>query len=227
MSVLGASWRRWLALALMAVLLGAVFVRLGFWQLARAHRPHSVSSATVALSQVSVLGQALPEASVGTSVSATGQYDGSHELLIHRQNGQTWVLTPLLLPDGAALAVVRGLAPATPPPSGQVQVTGLLEASEPPTAGSSTSPVVVVNTEYLVSHWPYSIHDGYLVLVRQSPASALPTAPAPARIAGGLRLLNLIYAIQWWIFAAFAQLFVAKIIRDDVVAAHSTREATD
>lgn len=219
MNTLRTHARRWLLLTIVAIMLASAFVRLGYWQLARAHRDqHSRQSGVHQLTDVSILGQGLADSNIGATVTATGHYDLAHQFLAQRSGGQTWVVTPLLLPDGGALAVVRGLAPAAAPPPGRVVVTGVIEASEPPGSQSTRS---TINTETLVAAWPYSIHDGFVVLTGQVPPSNLAAAPLPALRKPGLRTLNLIYAIQWWIFAAFAIGFLFKVVRDDVVVAQA------
>ncbi len=203
------------------------FARLGFWQLGRAHRPN-VSSATgvaVPLDRVSQLGQSLPDSASGELVTATGAYDLAHQFLVvdRSEAGTCWVLTPLRLSDGSGLVVIRGSIPAGSPtpvaPTGSVVVTGALEPSENPTgrqpalAGALAS----VTTENLVTLLPYSIRDGFAILTEQFPTSSLQPVPVPRVVrASGLRWQNTLYAVQWWIFAAFAVFFVAKVVRDDV-----------
>jgi cytochrome oxidase assembly protein ShyY1 len=216
--------KRWFGLTLLALLLIALFVRLGVWQLARAHRPSvtTLTGSAVPLDQVSQMGQALPDSAIGRLVEASGTYDPTHQEVITGRTSGRWILTPLRLPDGSALAVVRGWValgqPAPTVPSGRVVVTGTLQASENP-AGRPSPPsgtLASVTTEQLVARWPYSIHDGFLILTEQLPASALAQVPVPTIIrTSGLRWQNTLYAVQWWIFAAFVVFFWIKVITDD------------
>ena len=66
----------------------------------------------------------------------------------------------------------------------------------------------------LAQLWPQPLIDGYLVLSAPD-AEAQGLEPVPLVLPEGQgRLRNGAYAVQWWIFAAFAVLMAAKIARD-------------
>jgi cytochrome oxidase assembly protein ShyY1 len=169
-------------------------------------------------------------------VSARGSYDGARQLLVaaRRQNGATgwWVMTPLRLADGSAVAVVRGWvaraddAAAAPGalPAGPVVVTGLLRPTEPPedrppgaTSGLPAGQIDRVDGTQLVRLWPWPLLTGYVVLTDQRPASGRAPAAVPPfpEGSGGLALQNVSYALQWFIFAGFGLFLWWRLVRED------------
>src|SRR6185369_17980925 len=118
---------RWVGLTLLAVVLVAACVRLGFWQLDRARAvqqsQRDVSAApTVPLEQVTRPEGDLPGTAVGRSVTITGRYDPRTYLVAGRSRGGggssddsgSWVVSVLRTTTGAGLLVVRGWTPGTP-----------------------------------------------------------------------------------------------------------------
>jgi hypothetical protein len=75
----------------------------------------------------------------------------------------------------------------------------------------------------LVLRWQSDVYDGYIVLTQAT------VAGAPFRVDGiralsdealvlppaGIEVRNLMYAWQWWIFAAFAIFLWGRFIRDE------------
>ena len=141
-----------------------------------------------------------------------------------------WVLTPLRLPDGSGVPVVRGWVPdagnaAADPgdlPGGDVDITGVLQPTEDVTeldpGGASEVPsgqVALAAAPLLVQRWPYPLVTGYVVQTAASPAPATALAAVPPSTgSGGLALQNLSYAFQWWAFSAFGIFFWWRIVRD-------------
>ncbi|MBP6877106.1 MAG: SURF1 family protein [Phenylobacterium sp.] len=130
--------------ALVCLLLAAGFAALGVWQLerrawkleliarvdARIHAPPRL------LTDLS----GFRDADAYTRVRLKGRFQNDRETLVQaltERGAGWWVVTPLRTPAGVVL-VNRGFVPAPyrdpatrPPPSGPVEVTGLLRASEP------------------------------------------------------------------------------------------------
>jgi cytochrome oxidase assembly protein ShyY1 len=125
--------RRWLGFALLTVVLAAVMVALGFWQLDRYHQRSAVNAridagargTPVQLAAVlpppggtaGSVGPAPSATATWTRVTLSGRYDRSHEVLVRGRtvDGRVGyeVLTPLVLGDGTAVLVDRGwVAPA-------------------------------------------------------------------------------------------------------------------
>jgi cytochrome oxidase assembly protein ShyY1 len=233
---------RWLALLAVVIIAAAVMARLGEWQLDRARQKGeqdrirtAQEQPPVALSSLLAPRTAFPASAADRRVSVQGEWDGSRQLLVPgRRLGDAtglWVLTPLRLPDGSGVPVVRGWVPdarsaAADPkalPSGGVSVTGVLQPAEDVTdlqpgeaAGVPAGQVALAAAPLLVQHWPYPLVTGYVVQTAASPNPA--TAPAlvpPSTSTGGLALQNLSYALQWWLFSAFGLFFWWRIVRDD------------
>jgi len=230
---------KWVVMTLLAVMLIVVFGRLGAWQWDRSKVEPVVDAANPVASEPRLLlavyspGRSVPPDAVGAPVSARGTYDAEQQLIVpgRRSGGVagSWVLTPLLLPDGTAIPVVRGWVPGTPdpldvlPPPGMVRVVGWLEVPESdalrPTGSGALADdqIGIVSSAELLSRWPYDLYQGFIVLDRQEPAGDLtpvvpPTAqPPPA----GIRWQNFGYAFQWWIFAGFVVFFWARMLRED------------
>ena len=133
-----------------------------------------------------------------------------------------WVLTPFVLDDGGAtLPVVRGFvtdaASATPPPEGTLTIRGGLAPGESP----SPDPVPAgqigsVDLSQLVNTWPGELYNAFGFLESESPATAsgLATVPTPLGETG-VQWRNAAYAVQWWIFAAFALWMWGRMVRDE------------
>src|SRR4051812_8827857 len=216
--------------------------RLGEWQLDRAPPKGERDRVRAAQAQppvplTSLLAPrtAFPESAADRRVSARGIWDGSRQLLVPgRRLGDAtglWVLTPLRLPDGSGVPVVRGWVPdagsaAADPralPAGTVDVTGVLQQTEDVTdlqpgdaSGVPTGQVALAAAPLLVQHWPYPLVTGYVVqtAATPNPVTALALVP-PSTDTGGLALQNLSYALQWWLFSAFGIFFWWRIVRDD------------
>src|SRR6185503_15177066 len=193
----GIVWSKRLAKLLAVALLVAVTcVALGIWQIARLHQKQQFNAAVRA-------GLAEPPAPVGTvladgvdpdtvryrRVEATGMYDTDHGFVLYgrTQDSQAGnhLLTPLLLSDGRAILVDRGWvpldvdepgAPAAAPPSGTVDVEGVLFSSEgDPPGAVGVGPQVETTLSKLdlgtiQAQLPYPIAPSYLLLQRQTPA---------------------------------------------------------
>ena len=234
---------RWLALFVVVVIAATFAARLGDWQLSRAREQgqqeaaRQVAQPPVPLSSLLTARRPFPREASDRRVTATGRWDGGRQVLVAgRLLGGAeglWVLTPLRLPDGSAVPVVRGWVPSAGDPgtgvaglpSGEVALEGVLRPAE---AASERRPGEgnglpegqldrVAATE-LVQRWPYPLLTGYVVLTGQSPAPAA-VAPRPVGAdppqGGGLDLRNLSYALQWWLFAAFGLFLWWRIVRDD------------
>lgn len=222
---------RMIGLLVLLLAIAAVCGRLGMWQLDRAQQRAAQSAdhervAAVDLSDVLAPQQALSGDLVGTTVVVDGTFGADQVLVAGRElDGRTGhlVVTPLVLADGAVLAVVRGWvaepadAAAFPAPAGVVQVRGRLAAGE--AARGTGGEVTAVSPAELVNRWGGPIYSAYLVLEQVEPAQGdLTLLPEPA--AGpGLDLQNLAYALQWWIFGGLAVLLWLRMVRDEARSA--------
>ena len=229
---------RWLALLAVVLVAAGVMARLGEWQLDRARqkgeRERQAAAAAqppVPVEQLLPARTAFPASAVDRRVTLRGRWDPARQLLVPgRRLGDAtglWVLTPLRLADGSAVAVVRGWvadagAPASAPaalPAGDVELGGVLRPPEPvgdllpgAVADAPAGQVPVVAGALLAQVWPYPLADGYVL--QTSPVAAGLTA-VPTERGGGLAFQNLSYALQWWLFSAFGLFFWWRLVRDD------------
>jgi surfeit locus 1 family protein len=227
-------------LAVLALVVILTMVYLGLWQLGvyddkqRSDALARERDAPVALGSVLGPDQAFPGDAGGRPVTVTGEYAPSRQLWVARgvaRPGRFAVTTPLVTANGSAVLVVRGevdrLGAGSAVPSGPVTVTGVLE----PSTQVGTSPgrdgrTDGLETSVLVNAFPIDLYDGYLVLTDSTPRSHLrpvtPPLPAAARLAG---LRNLVYAVQWWLFAAFVVFMAWRMIADRTAPVPAERGA--
>ncbi|PZR55495.1 SURF1 family protein [Xylanimonas oleitrophica] len=197
---------------------------------------------------------------VGRSVWVSGTYEPEGQMLVEGRalDGRTGylVLTPLRVDDdgtgGASwadlsgspvLPVVRGWvpsasdAPGLAVPTGQVRITGWLQAGEatsgrPAPAPAPGGPPVTdaISTASLVNLWGGPIWDGYLVVTGSQPpqvaaADGGPAAlPRPVVEGAGVNLQSLFYAVEWWVFGLFALALWVRLARDELAAARAGAE---
>jgi surfeit locus 1 family protein len=215
------------------VLVAAVFVRLGFWQLSRLNERRAANRTAAGA-------RAEPPRELGVGadwtaeelnerwVEASGAFDHAHEIVIRGQAFQgapgVLVVTPLrLTASDSAVLVLRGFVPAADAvraeidslrEPGEVRVRGL--ATPIPSGGgqpldySGRTTWARLDLAALRSRLPYPVLP---VLLRQTPDSGLPARPrrlpAPELSEGP----HLSYAIQWFAFAAMAVAFGVLVVR--------------
>jgi cytochrome oxidase assembly protein ShyY1 len=242
---------RWLGAHLFVAVAVVFCVLMGSWQLSRfedrvdADRAARKSSATAeqpaAKAAPVPLTTVLPETSsqvttgtTGKIVAATGRYDAANQFLVPGRaidgSGRTgcYVLALLRLDGGAALPVVRGWLPgsassvrAPGPPTGEVTVTGYLQAPETPeTDGVDTSgglpsgQLGMVSAASLVNIVPYDVYSAW---ISETPATApMKAVPYAAPAGGGLDLKafqNLGYTGEWFVFAGFVVFMWFRLAR--------------
>lgn len=238
---------RWLALLALVVAIIATFTMLGLWQMDVARSSTAQDAAreaaarpAVPLTQVARPHSALTADAVGRTVTASGRYQPGGQLYVtpRRLGDRTgvWVVTPLRVDDtGAVIPVLRGFASAVEQapaaPDGPVRIVGMLAPSEsPPDRPVALPPgqMAKLDLSVLVNQWPGDLYNGFVFLTEQSPPAAATTqltlVPPPVLGSGGVAWRNLAYALQWWLFAAFAVYMWWRMVRDD--HASSLAEAT-
>jgi cytochrome oxidase assembly protein ShyY1 len=183
---------------------------------------------------------AVPADRAWRMVTATGRFDEAGEVAIRRRpldgrNGY-WIVTPLITESGTLL-VNRGWTPAdrdaisTPevpaPPPGEVTVTGRLRPAEA-TSNTGEAPegqAWAVDPQVLVTPGSTLRYNAYVELRESAPAA---NAELTALSDPGHRgLNNLIYSVQWIIFAAVGAFGWWRLIRQESLhaEAHEAREA--
>jgi cytochrome oxidase assembly protein ShyY1 len=220
---------RQVGVVIVALIVAAVCVRLGFWQMHRLQGREQINAmlAERGAQPARDIEGADPASLPYAHVTATGNYDPAHEVIL---SGRTFnetpgnhVLTPLVLGDGTAVLVDRGWVPldvATPPvtglaaaPSGTVRVEGLALSpdaiSEP---AASPAPSITTRIDLGISGLPYRLLPVYVLLASQQPPQASPTAVSPPGFDNGPHLS---YMLQWFTFATIAIVGgVVLLVRD-------------
>jgi len=150
----------------------------------------------------------------GRTVVVSGSYLPAQEVLVQGADGAVRVLTPLQIADGRVLAVVRGMSPSSPAPTGTVTQSGVFLPAEPGESRTvEPGRLASVRLQQLAQAWPQQVVDGFVTL-REVDARAQGMAPAAVvlpRAAGEDR--NAGYALQWWVFGAFALVMAGAVAR--------------
>lgn len=218
--------RRAFGLAVVALVLMAAMVVLGLWQLG-VYDDHQHDDARSQLERRpapldDVIGadDAFPADGVSRPITTTGHYRAAEQFVV--RNGATLgvdqaVVTPLEIANGSLLLVVRGEGSlADEPPTGDVTVKAVLEPSDPTgSALGSDRATDGIRTAGLVQSFDQDLYAGYAVLTSSDPADSLrpiaPPLPDPSRWAG---VRNLLYAVQWWLFAAFVAFMWWRVVTE-------------
>jgi len=219
--------RRWIGFAIFVIVLAAGCTRLGLWQW---HRYESriaenkvitkhFKTDPVDLDSVLTVGKPQTDTQEWTRVRVAGSYDPKHQVTVRftTRDGAPGadVITPLVLPSGAAVLVDRGWIATTnnsakpdkvpAPPSGTVKVVGWLRANngdrQPPNIPADGQ-VRAISSAGMASYVPYKLYDGYLNLRSESPSANEQLAPEPTPELG--QGPHFFYALQWWFFGALA-----------------------
>ncbi len=219
---------RALWLTAVAGVLAAAMISLGLWQLGtydeqqRNDVAGRLDQRPVPLDEVLGPDDSFPATGRGRPVTVSGRYLEPEQLYVEGLQGaeaRYAVVTPLLTDSGSAVLVVRGSAdqPRADVPEGEVEVTGLLA---PPSAEGSRLDAGRLGqrglrVSALVESVSRDLYGGY-VIARGEPATDLAPVraepPEPSRWVG---VRNLLYAMQWWLFAAFVAFMWWRIVRDD------------
>lgn len=227
---------RWLALLGVVVAVCVAFSWLGLWQLSVAQdsaieelQTQRDALVEKPLDQVMAPHAPFPEDGAGHPVVAQGAYDGSRQFLVPgRVLGEEdglWVVTPLVVDDGAAvIPVLRGFvtdpAGADLPPRTPVTVRGELAPGESPYFGEAPLPEGqhgTIDLSLLANQWSEPLYNGFVFSTVEEPAltsTALQHVPPPQLQAGDVDWRNLGYALQWWVFAAFAVFMYVKLLHE-------------
>jgi surfeit locus 1 family protein len=220
------------------MLVAAVFVRLGFWQLSRrAERREANAVALAAREKPTLQLGAGADWSAqelgGRWVEATGVYDRAEEIVLRGQSYRgapgVVLVTPLRLAEGdSAVLVLRGFVPSPDAvradvdslvEPGRVRVRGLAAAipsgGGQPVEHAGGTTWARLDLPALRQRLPYPLLP---IVIRQTPDSTVPRLPRrlePPEVTEGPHLN---YAIQWFLFAgmsvAFAVLVVGRTRRD-------------
>ncbi|WP_340560064.1 SURF1 family protein [Streptomyces sp. GSL17-111] len=231
---------RWWGLNIFLALSVPFCLVMGSWQLSRfedrvdTQRRYDRLAEQGAREDAEPLAALLPvtRETSGRMAEAEGRYDPGHEFLVpDRSLGDdrgSYVLTMLRTDDGSALPVVRGWLPGTPDPAevppaptGEVRVTGALQASEHGGAtGLPAGQLGTISAAALVNLVPYDVQDVWIT-VQDARAPLKPVPPAAAK-GSGLDMKafqNLGYTAEWFVFAGFVVFMWFRFFRREVEVA--------
>lgn len=218
----------WIAGFLIVALTVALFVNLGMWQMRRLDERKALNITIEERMAQEPINLAALVADTGLDpaeleyrrVIVDGTYDVQREILLqartlNSQSGHN-VVTPFAW-EGGTLAVNRGwvpidsLGPPVPeasPPVAEVEVIGILRASEDRGPTGATGPdgsyakIGRIDLVLLAPQWGPSLFPMYLQLETQDPPHGeYPIPLPPPEISEGAHLS---YALQWFIFATIA-----------------------
>lgn len=226
----------WVLSHVLVVLGVLVMVRLGLWQMSRWHEESdnrdrieaSLEAEPAALAEVVEAGadpSDVPESARYRRVLLRGSWLGDETVVIRNRSldGSPggWLATPLLQPDGTAVAVVRGWVdldlanggapfPGTEPPAGEVVVVGPVMLTQQraglgpadPAEGALDS-FARLDLERWASQLDVPLAPVWVMAADTEPPEGAesvrplePEVPSPSQ--------NFSYMVQWWIFATIA-----------------------
>lgn len=226
-----------------AVLLGNW--QLGAWQMHREDRSAELADADpVPLQDVMGPDDVFPADGVGRPVTLAGEWRPDSVVYVADRvldgDDGFWMVVPLVTcggpesvsesgcADPASMPVVTGwtaeVEDAPGPPTGDAEVTGWLqpgEGAEEPDADPADRVLPSLRIAELLQRVDEDLYGGYVIL--ESPAEArsglsavtpdsLPEAPTSTA------LRNLLYGIEWWLFAGFAVFLWWRWTKDEVDA---------
>ncbi|MGB5952563.1 MAG: SURF1 family protein [Ornithinimicrobium sp.] len=225
---------RWLALLAVLLVVLISFGQLGMWQISRAqdedNRDLGAQQANLAsqpLTDVLQPHQAFPDDGSNLPVQATGSYVADLQFLVPQRRLNDvegyWVITPLRTQSGALLPVLRGWV-AQPEDAGAPEeitrtVSGTLAPAESPVSNAGLPPGQrgSVDLANLVNEWPGELYNAFIFATDEQPpstAGSVVLVPPPTLGSDGLDWSNVGYAMQWWVFAAFAVYMYWRFLRD-------------
>ena len=228
------------AMLALALVVAALFAGLGQWQISRAVEQGTVvarpTERTMPLSRVAQPAEQQTDRSVGQKVTTRGRLVPADTFVVgdRLNDGERgwWVVGHAVLddPEGASLVVALGWAPtreeaeaaagrAKAVPAEDRELTGRYvdsDAAEPTTSGDPDV-LTGVSAARLVNLWTSDAdgptYEGVLTLAQAPDGLTDIYSPRP----GGeveLNLLNLLYAVEWAIFAVAAFYVWYRLVRD-------------
>jgi cytochrome oxidase assembly protein ShyY1 len=232
---------KWIARHVFVVVLVALMVIAGLWQLSRLQEKKDRNDLVRARQEEPVAPvDEIVSADEGTDVgeevrfreaTATGVYAVDDQVLVRNRSFDgapgSWVLTPLVLDDGTAVVVNRGwvpvtgeqtLSPVAAPPTGEVTVQGLVEQTQTRGSFGPTDPsgevldtLSRVDLERYQEQVDEELLPVWLQLETQDPPPG--AQPTPVDPPDLEEGPHLGYAVQWFTFTLIALVGYPMILR--------------
>lgn len=230
-----------LGLVCVSIAVGMGVWQYDAWQQRRAAEQLDLTHAEpIAFADVLGPDDPFPAADVGRPVDVAGTWLPEGTVLVSGREGAdggdgAWVVTPLTVggADDPAVPVVRGwvpegtdLADLGPAPTGEAQVRGWVQPVEG-TGETDDDPsddvLPQLRTADLVQRVDVDLYGAYVIAEETTStdaaaglvAASLDQLPPASRFTG---LRNILYAIEWWVFAAFAAFLWWRHVRDTTQA---------
>jgi cytochrome oxidase assembly protein ShyY1 len=218
---------RWIALGLIALIFAVAAVGLGRWQWDRTQdivlAEVAAQAQAVDVETLTEVGEDFDNPLIGRPVLARGTYVANLQTAVLSRSVSdqpgVWVMAPLLLADGSAIAVVRGWAAdlaEAQVPTGVVDIQGVWHPSERFYRDEPfrTDGVFAISSERLRDRWDLDLRPGFIMLTGQQPPSDLVPVPQTVQTAGvPFPVQNAFYAVQWLVFAGFAGFVYIRWLR--------------
>lgn len=235
------------AAVVVTVLLGVW--QLGAWQAARELEAQDLAD-TAPVPLDSALGPDSPFTNdqVGRPVTLAGEWlpESTLEVVDRPLGDRTgrWVVTPVAVCDevaacdtAPAILVVRGWLgegdPLPEAPQGRTAVTGWLQPGEGnglPDDDRADRELPELRLASAIQYVDQDLYGGYVVardLTGPAAAGLEPVTPESLPEVGAVTSLrNLLYAIEWWVFAVFAIHIWQRWVRDELAREDAAEAAT-
>ncbi|MGX1512305.1 cytochrome oxidase assembly protein ShyY1 [Streptomyces collinus] len=232
---------RWWGINVFVVLAIPFCIFMGSWQLGRFedrvqdHETTSTQHESTRREAARPLTELLPvdKATVGEQTTVTGRYDD--QLLVPERKLDDregfYVLTLLRTDGGEAVPVVRGWLPGEPdpakapaPPTGEVTVTGALQAAESPGAngvsgrsGWPAGQTGAISAATLLNLVPYDVYDAWVTLNEGDSGMRAVPVSEPQNTGLDLKAFqNLGYTGEWFAFVGFVVFMWFRLLRREV-----------
>jgi surfeit locus 1 family protein len=205
--------------------------QLGTWEDKREAVARDLTEAEpVALTDVLGPDQPFPPYSVGRPVALSGEWVPDATVYVRRDAG-FWVVTPLVTGPDVALPVVRGVSerPDAPGVSGPTELVGWLQPPEG-TGAADDDPgddvLPQLRTADLVQRVDQDLYGAYAVASEPTPGLAAASPGQLPEVGRTTALRNFLYALEWWVFGAFAVFVWVRYLRDEARAARESPDSS-
>ncbi|AQS68442.1 hypothetical protein B1H29_17220 [Streptomyces pactum] len=232
---------RWWGINVFVVLAIPFCVFMGSWQLGRFedrvqdHETATAQDESGRREAARPLAELLPvdKATVGDQTTVSGRYDDQLLVPERKLDGREgyYVLTLLRTDADKALPVVRGWLPGEPdpakvpaPPTGEVTVTGALQAAESVGAngvsgrtGWPAGQTGAISAATLLNLVPYDVYDAWVTLNEGDSGMRAVPVSAPQNTGLDLKAFqNLGYTAEWFAFVGFVVFMWFRLLRREV-----------